>query len=177
MKKNSDTKTISDLINSALFSESFSKEKVNLFVKYSTIFSFWEDIAGKKYSKITIPYEIKNGKIYISAKSSVVAQELQLYKDKILKKINSYSMPLGIEIKEMVFNCKNFSKITSLKTEEYIEDKPVWYNISALNKQNEKEEDIILESIRKIKFLSEEQKDILAKKAIFANRAKNIRNK
>lgn len=176
MKKINETKTLSDLLNSTLFSEKPMKEKMNTLIKHSTIFSFWNDVSGKKFASNTIPYAIKSSKLYISAKSPVIIQELTLYKKKLIEKINSYSMPLDIEIKDIVFDYKNYNEIIKQDSnEDLTEDKPIWYDDSKLNNKDESEEKLIKENIKKIAFLTEEQKEKLTRKAILSLRAKNLR--
>ena len=115
MKKNNKTVSISDLINSTVFGDIVKEDKMSFVIKQTTVFSFWEDIVGKKFVKYTKPYVIKSSKIFVSVKSPVIIQELNLYKTKLLKKINSYSIPLGIEIKDIVFDYKNFEDKTKVK--------------------------------------------------------------
>ena len=175
MKKNNNTKTLSDILNSSLFNEEFKKDKINKLIKQSTVFSFWESVCGKKFSPYTKPYLIKGSKIYISTKSPVVEQELNLYKKTILQKLNSYSLPLGIKITDMVFNYKNFNEVTNQSDNMLDEDKPVWYSNDNFTEKNANEEKLIADSISKISFLTETQKEIFAEKLIIANRAKNKR--
>ena len=108
-RKNNKTTSIGELLHNGAFSEFVNKNKLNAIIKHSTIFSFWGNIVGAKFSNITKPYSIKANKIYVSVKSPVIAQELSLYKAKILQKINSYSQPLGLFINDIVFNYKNYN--------------------------------------------------------------------
>ncbi len=176
MKKISKEQTISELLNSSVFGENISKEKMNIMIKHSTIFSFWNDICGKRFSLLSKPYAIKSSVIYISTKSSVVANELNLYKKKLIEKINSYSMPLGVEIKDIYFNYKNFNDNNN-KEEDFIEDKPIHLTNKTVSdaKISETEEKMITECIEKINFLSDEQKNNFLKKIIQSNKAKSLR--
>ena len=109
MKRFNKTATLKDLLEESVFNSSISKNKMNNVIKHSTIFSFWNSVVGLKFSNHTKPYAIKANKLYVSTKSPVVAQELSLYKLKLLNKINSYSKPLGIEINDIIFNYKNYN--------------------------------------------------------------------
>ena len=175
MKKNSETRTISDLLNDSIFNQT-SKNRLNGVVKQSTIFSFWDNIVGAKFSKFTKPYSIKYQKIYVSVKSPVVAQELSLYKNKILKKVNSYSQPLGIEIKDIIFNYKNFHSSNPIASYG-VEDKPVFIDSTRLNtvKLSSSTQDKIKEHVGKIKFLNENQKDKLVSKILSTYQANELR--
>lgn len=173
MKKNNKTETIGALLKSDAFSQIMGKNKLNSIVKYSTIFSFWNNIVGSKFANITKPYSIKAQKLYVSAKSPIVIQELTLYKNKILAKVNSYSKPLGIEIKDIIFNYKNYSASIP-DTLQNKEDKPVWFSENELENIDIDVEtkEKIQENIEKIKFLNKNQKQNLISKIITNEKAK-----
>ena len=171
------TNSISALLHSSAFSSMMSENKLNFVVKQSTIFSFWDSIVGSKFSKFTKPYSIKANKLYVSAKSPVVAQELSLYKTKILNKVNSYSQALGLEIKDIIFNYKNYTSTNPIKSNT-VEDKPVVIEKSTLNdielaKENKEQ---IQKSIDKINFLDENQKQKLADKIVQNQKARIIQD-
>ncbi len=174
MKKNSETRTISDLLNDSIFNQE-SKTRLNGVVKQSTVFSFWDNIVGAKFSKYTKPYSIKYQKIYVSVKSPVIAQELGLYKNKILKKVNSYSQPLGLEIKDIVFNYKNFHSSNPVSLG--VEDRPIFLSKEKLQsaKISQTTQEKIKEHIGKIKFLNENQKENLVSKIISTYQANELR--
>lgn len=171
------TNSISALLHSSAFGGMMSENKLNFVVKQSTIFSFWDSIVGSKFSKFTKPYSIKANKLYVSAKSPVVAQELSLYKTKILNKVNSYSKALGLEIKDIIFNYKNYTSTNPIKSNA-VEDKPVVIEKSTLNdielaKENKEQ---IQKSIDKINFLDENQKQKLADKIAENQKARIIQD-
>ncbi len=168
--------TVGELINSSKFSEIINSNKINLIAKHSTIFSFWSDIVGRKFSNITYPLKIKASKLYVCAKSPVIVQELSLYKINLVKKINSYSMPLGIEIKDIVFDYKNYKK-ENANTDDFVEDKPENYDETFLDNINIDEAEIekIKNHIFKIDFLNDTQKQLLLKKVIAAQNPKLAR--
>lgn len=148
-------------------------------IKHSTIFSFWNNIVGTKFAKFTKPYVIKYNKLYVSAKSPVIVQELNLYKKKILKNVNSYSLPLGIEIGDIIFNYKNYSMTTPETLSNQIEDKPIEITKSQLEEieLDDNTKNSIKQNINKIKFLNEEQKKNFARKIESTYKAKNLQEK
>lgn len=173
MRQNNKTQTLKELLNSEAFCNSMGKNKLNSVVKQSTVFSFWSNIVGAKFSNITKPTVIKGKKLYVSAKSPVIIQELTLYKTKLIHKINSYSKPLGLEIDDIIFNYKNYSASTP-KTLNDREDKPVWYNEGELKdiEIDTKTQEEIEKHIEKINFLNKEQKQKLKSKIITNEKAK-----
>ena len=176
MKKNNPTTHIGELLNKTAFGESIKGQKFGQIIKQSTIFSFWNNIVGAKFAKYTKPYAIKFQKLYVSAKSPVLVQELSLYKAKIIKNINSYSMPLGIEKKNIIFSYKNYAASIPETLSDYKEDKPVEITQNQLNQLelDEKIKEKLKTNIDKIKFLNDEQKDNFSKKIIDTYKAKLI---
>jgi len=176
MKKHNPTTHIGELLNKTTFGEIIKGNKVGQIMKHSTIFSFWDSIVGAKFSKFTRPYSIKYNKLYVSAKSPIVIQELNLYKTKIIKNINSYSMPLGIEITDIIFNYKNFCATTPDTLSKEIEDKPIKITEEQLeNVQIDKSlQEQIKSNVDKINFLNNEQKLNFARKIESTYKAKKI---
>lgn len=174
MQRNNEIKTIGSLIDSSVFACGLSSDKMKNIVKQSTIFSFWSEIVGKKFEKISVPYRITAEVLYVAVKSPVVSQELSLNKKLIIMKINSYSMPLGISISDVVFNYKKFDEVSSVNMSHLPDDKIVWYNNLDLDKilidkEFEKE---ICDVISKIGFLTDNQKNNLMRKILFLQKAK-----
>lgn len=178
MRKNNKTTSIGELIHNGAFGEFMSGAKLNTIIKHSTIFSFWSNIVGPKFSNITKPYSIKANKIYVSVKSPVIAQELSLYKTKILQKINSYSQPLGFVINDIVFNYKNYLATNPIKSNQ-VEDKPIFLKKEEINKVeiSKVDEEKIQKTVSKMEFLNKEEKREFAKKLIDNSKAKIIQNK
>lgn len=171
-----ETNTIGSLLNSTIFAQAQQEGKMGAVMKHSTIFSFWNNIVGAKFANFTKPYAIKGNKIYVTAKSPVIVQELNLYKTKILKNINSYSLPLGIKIVDIIFSYKNYSVSSPIENNQ-IEDKPVEISKEALNqvKIDSNLQKEIKKHIEKIDFLNEKQKEKFADKIISTYQAKTIR--
>lgn len=179
MKKYNQTSHIGELLNKTTFGEMMKDNKVGQIMKYSTIFSFWDSIVGAKFSKFTKPYAIKYNKLYISTKSPIIVQELNMYKNKIIKNINSYSLPLGIEIKDIIFNYKNFTATPPETLINQTEDKPIKITKSQLEEiiLDDKTKNAIKNNVDKINFLNEEQKKNFAKKIELTYKAKNLQEK
>lgn len=172
MKQIKQTKTLQEFLSAFTFGENFSKGKsFSGTIKHSTMFSFWNDIAGEKISKYTKPVKIKYSKLYISAKSPVIIQEINLTKQKIINKANTYAQALGFTIKDLVVDYKNYKEDD--KNEIPKDDKPEFYSNEALSEiepdKNYQEE--IRKNINKISFLNNEQKEKLINKILDVKKA------
>ena len=171
-----ETNTIGALLNSTIFAQAQKDGKMGAVMKHSTIFSFWNSIVGAKFANFTKPYAIKGTKIYVSAKSPVIVQELNLYKTKIIKNINSYSMPLGIQINDIIFSYKNYAVSSPIENNQ-IEDKPI--EIAKKDLKNIevdiKTQEEIKKHIQKIDFLNDSQKEKFTDKILSTYQAKIVR--
>lgn len=80
-------------------------------MKRSTIYKFWAKVVGKPFDKKSKPHGMINGNIMVVAcESAAVVQELTLRKKQIIEKYSPYVKPLNIDIKDMVFDVKKWSK-------------------------------------------------------------------
>ena len=69
----------------------------------------WIEAAGKKFALISKIYDIiKDDRVIIACKDSVIANELYLKKDKILQKMEEKAAKLGIKIKDVEFSYKKW---------------------------------------------------------------------
>lgn len=179
MRKQNPTTHIGELISKTAFGDMMKNNKMGAIIKHSTIFSFWTAIVGAKFAKFTKPYSIKYNKLYVTAKSPVIVQELNLYKAKILKNVNSYSMPIGIEITDIIFNYKNYSMTTPDTLSNKKEDKPIEIQKSQLEsvELDENTQAQIKANVDKINFLNNEQKEKFAKKIESTYKAKKFQEK
>ena len=179
MKKHNPTTHIGELISKTAFGEMAKGNKMGAVIKHSTIFSFWDSIVGAKFAKFIKPYSIKYNKLYASAKSPVIVQELNLYKTKIIKNVNSYSMPLGIEITDIIFNYKNYCTSTPEALTTQVEDKPIRISETQLEsiELDKKTQEQIKSNVDKLKFLNDEQKANFARKIESTYKAKNLQEK
>ena len=171
MKNINQTKTISDLLNTFTFGENSKGKSFSDTIKQSTVFSFWDDIVGKKLYQYTKPVRIKNSKLYVSAKSPVIIQELNLIKRKILKKLNTYTSALGISVVDIVFDYKNYNEAAQ---DNFPQDEKLEFysdkDLSSL-KIDDNYTNEIRNKISKINFLSDMQKLKLADKIINVKKA------
>ena len=72
-------------------------------LKNTTIFKFWPKVAGKKF-------ETPEGHVLtVACANAAVSSELLMFKQDILKKMNIYSKPLGVEITDINFSHKIWS--------------------------------------------------------------------
>ena len=74
---------------------------LELKLKESEALNIWNDIAGKKISRITEPLKIQDGRLFIRVSSPSWRNELVLLKPKIIEKMNER---IGSKIiKEIIF--------------------------------------------------------------------------
>lgn len=165
-----DFSNISDILNANLF----STKKLKLAFKQHTIFSFWGKIAGKKFENSSKPYAIKNSKMYVSCADSYVVQELSMYKNYLLKKIEPYAKALDVEISDIIFNYKNWSDKAIV---DYMDDFPEFYTDDELSCIEYIENDfkVVFENIDNSTYLTDEQKTIFKNKIIKLQKAKKLR--
>ena len=129
-------------------------------LKCSTIFSFWGDIVGKKFEKLTKPDGIKASKLKVLCKNAAVASELTMFKSQLLKKVQTYANPLEIQVNDILFSYKDWTN--AVEKFQEIEDEYLPYiNDEELNTQEVSEDDvkIIFESIEKLDFMPPETKE------------------
>ena len=178
MKTIRETKSISELLNTFTFGDKPKGKSLTNAIKFSTISSFWEDIIGSKLAKFTKPVKIKYSKLYIVAKSPAVVQEINFNKQKILQKLNSYSQPLLITVKDLVLDYKQYETETK-QEDSYPDEKAQYYNNSSLEgvELDNDYKNNIKNAIDKINFLGEEEKNKLVDKICNAKKAQIKRQK
>jgi hypothetical protein len=73
----------------------------------NNLYKFWDKVVGSKFSKGSKPYGMAGGGVMIVAcKSSIIAQELLLRKNKILEQMAPFLKSLRIKVKDIRFDCK-----------------------------------------------------------------------
>lgn len=161
--------SISDILNDGLFGSNKSSA-----IKYSTIFSFWGQIAGKKFLKTTKPYQIKGSKMYVTCENSFVVQEMIMYKKILLDKLKPYCEPLGVNIADIVFDYKNWN---SFSKEDIVNDFPNFYSDEELSEVEYNCSDFcdVFMNIDNSSYLTQEQKEKFKNKIIKLQKAKNLR--
>ena len=162
--------SISDILNNGLFD---SKRAKSAF-KYGTIFSFWPQIAGKKFEKSSKPYAIKGSRLYVCCENSYVMQELIMYKKMLLQKLITYASPLGVDIDEIVFDYKSWSE---QKKQPAPDDFPDFYTDERLLhiEINEEEFKDVFLNIDKSEYLNKEQKQKFKDRILKLQKAKKLR--
>lgn len=108
MKKinNSNFEMIQSIIESIDFNYETSVQQAK-----EELFSSWEEIIGKKISKLSKLYEISADSILtIVCADSFVANELYFEKEKILELVKEKASKLGITIKDIRFDYKKWKE-------------------------------------------------------------------
>ncbi len=179
---------ISDILNESAhthkgFGQAFEKSKTcNMF------FSFWKNIVGKKFEKLSIPYELKGSTLFVSVISPAVIQELSFFKKDIIEKCMPYADGLNLKITEIRFNYKNWTSIkasTSNKQNsdssfdkdvpDYYTDKD--YETIGLDNNEETEFNKLKETISKVESLPPHLKEKMYNNVLNQYKAKKLRDR
>lgn len=96
----------------SLIAEMLAQDKVlQKAVKRSNLYKFWSKVVGKPFDEKSKPYGMLGANTMIVAcESAAVVQELTLRKKQIIKKYAPYIKPLNIDIKDIVFDVKKWTK-------------------------------------------------------------------
>ena len=89
------------------------KKSLNFKAKGQTeiINEIWSKIVSEKILKFTQPLKINDLKVLsIACQNAVVANELMLQKNALVKRFNSFSQDYNIEINDMFFSYKLWGK-------------------------------------------------------------------
>lgn len=132
-------------------------------MKKATVFKFWPQVVGKKFEKYSKIEALNNqGVLLVSCANSAVSSELTMFKSDILRKINVYANPLGIEIIDINFSHKIWKK--DAETSYVVEDakNPHKKDLTGFNPENidldDDEVSAIRDSVMNNKFATEEQR-------------------
>ena len=99
-----DFEGIGDVLEKILEDKNFKKA-----ITRSNLFKFWKKVVGEKFQDKSKPYSMtSNSVMVIACKSSVVAQELMLRKNKIMKDFEPYLKSLKMNIKDLRFDVKRW---------------------------------------------------------------------
>lgn len=138
--------------------------------KKSTLFKFWPKIAGKKFenhSKVENLIE-RGGEwtLTVACKNAQVTSELTMYKAELLKKLNSYANPLGIEVQDINFSHKIWKNEHSLSAGELnsVQEKnPYAHDLSGFDPEkielDPEELETIKENVSQNTFATEDQRE------------------
>ncbi len=163
---------------------------ISVGMKKATLFKFWHKASGKKFEKASeaVGLNLKNGKnvLTVACANAAVTSELMMFKSDILKKINDFAIPLGIEIDDIFFSHKIWhDPLYSEKINEnmnVIDENPYKEDLTGFDpdKINISEEEIaqIKENIMKNKALSHNQQERLLSSIVYdlkVNKFKNLK--
>ena len=90
----------------SLISEMLRGMKIETQVKEQTCVLVWDEVVGEQVASAAQPEFIRDGTLYVAAKSSVWANELTFYKQGIIEKLNRRAG--GNVVKEIVFKSGRF---------------------------------------------------------------------
>ncbi len=136
-------------------------------MKNSTVFKFWAKAAGKKFEKVSRAQSITRSNVLVVAcANSFVTSELTMFKPELLKKINLYANPLGIEILDINFSHKIWNTDSDSGSQQLngivLEKDPNALDLSGFDPDefelDEDEVSRIKVSVEKNTFASEEQR-------------------
>lgn len=142
-------------------------------LKKATLFKFWGKVVGKKFENVSkiLGLDNINGKtiLTIACANAAVTSELMMFKQQLIKKMNTYSTPLGIEIEDMLFSHKvwktdapkdSFVGNVKIQTENPYKENLEGFNPDEIE-VDEKEINEIKSNIEANSALSPEQKERL----------------
>lgn len=150
------------------------------------LFNFWKNAVGRKFEKISIPYDLKGALLFVSVQSPVIMQELTLFKADIIEKYKPYAEGLGFKILDIKFDYKNWRSVSlgvngsKNSSEIFDTDTPEYYTSEdyetiGLDNNEEFEFDELKKSIENIEFLPEELKEKMYNNALKQYKARKLR--
>ena len=87
----------------------------------------WNEVAGENMAKLAAPLRVREGIFYITVKNPVVAQQLELLKDRYIKKLNDALV--DTEVKDLRFRVGKIEVVEELEEPimepENFDDSPV----------------------------------------------------
>lgn len=132
-------------------------------MKKATLFKFWPKAAGKKFEKYSrIDSLTPQNVLVVACANAAVSSELLMFKSDLLKKLNEYAIPLGLEIEDINFSHKIWNKQSTQQIESEEPQNPHKPDLSGFNPDmvelDEQEIESIRASIDNNKFASEQQR-------------------
>ena len=170
---------LADVLNESVLADKRYGQALNKCVSFGTFFSFWENIVGKRFVKISIPYNLKGTTHLVSVVNSVVVQEMSLYKADILKKMEPYAKGLNFTINDIRFDYKNWLSIKNEFNKESSKafdiDAPEYYTDKDFEKICiDNDEELELQKVRE-NLLKNESLPAETKERIYNNILKSIK--
>ena len=152
-------KTVIDDLSKKLGMEKALKEKAFI--------DLWPQIVGARFENnskaYTIIHKNKQNILVVATSSSVVSQELSMFKSEIIKKIYKYANNFDLKINDIIFNTKiwgeldkketvkentSAQKYTKYPTDEELEQIEIPENILTSLKESLKEQDFSSEMLK-----------------------------
>ncbi len=182
---------LADILNESVLADKRYEQALNKCVSCSMLFGFWGNIVGKRFEKISIPYDFKKTTLFVSVMSSAVVQELTFYKADLLKKLEPYAKGLNFTINDIRFDYKNWqsvknsinsdtnqsngSKAFDIDTPSYYTEKD--YETIGLDNSEKEEFERLKKSFEENEFLSDKLREKMYNNALIQYKAQKLRGK
>lgn len=153
-----DFNSLGNIVNSVV-----QNSNLRVGMKKATVFKFWDKVVGKKFEKYSRIESLNSQNVLVVAcANSAVSSELTMFKSDILKKINTYANPLGIEIQDIIFSHKIWTTSTAkILVKENVQN-PHKLDLSGFDPDNiildESEVKAVHKSVMNNTFATEEQR-------------------
>lgn len=186
---NKDFSKLSDILNESVLADKklgqAFEQGMSFGMSFSMFLNFWKNIVGKKFEKLSIPYDIKGRTLFVSVISPVILQELSFFKADIIKKAAPYAEGLNFKINDIKFDYKNWQSVKNGTKGEnpskaFDTDIPDYYTDEdfetiGLDNNEEKEFEILRKTINDIEFLPASVKTNMYKNAMNQYKAQKLR--
>lgn len=178
---------LADILNESVLADKKYGQALDKYVSCSMLFDFWRDVVGKRFEKITIPYDIKGTVLFVSVASPAVIQDLSFMKADIIKKYAPYAEGLNFKITDIRFDYKNWMSIKNpsngskgsnafdIDSPEYFTQKD--YETICLDNNEENEFAELKNSLSNVEFLPEKLKEKIYNNALVQYKAQKLRKK
>lgn len=95
----------------------FQNSNLKQGMKKATLFKFWSKVVGKKFETVSeinsLSENIEKTVLTVACANAAVTSELTMFKTQLIKKINTYANPLGINIDDIIFSHKIWKTIAT----------------------------------------------------------------
>lgn len=181
---------LADILNESVLADKGYGQTFDKYISCAKLFEHWVDVVGKRFEKISLPYDIKGTTLFVSVMSSVVVQELSLYKKDILKKLEPFAHDVNYTIEDIRFDYKNWlsvkksidavknpkneSGVFDISTPNYYTEKD--FETIGLDNKEKEEFKNLKEILEKSENLPEKLKEKLYNNAVMLCKAQKLRN-